>query len=453
MTVVSSAYRVYDKSLDESISRPQTLSSNKILITLCLATFCAFFDWTIYIFLSDSLTKTFFPQTGSSLATQLQFVGLFASGFLARPFGAWLIGHIGNKRGRKPALQLTMSIFLGTTLLVPFLPSYHQIGVLAPLLLVAIRLAQGFAFGGQSMMGWIYGIESLPRRNLAFSIGCITASFAFAAMACGTLNIILASLLTKGQFISYGWRIAFVISALFSTLAFVYVRKLPETKLFLTCMTSSKRSAEKELSQNNIRPNNFNAYLITMFMTLMATSVMITISLLFPKLLLLRFGIDVSLLKIANIVGMLSMAVGMVFYGWLADKFKVSLTLMIGSAILAVQTYLFYIYLSRSSGEYILYVYGILGLTSGVITLCPFIFVRLFKTYNRLPAVSMTYNLTTILTGVALPYSLFYLTDFIAYAPALYIVFICICALILGFFINQSPELYELESVETVKVI
>ncbi|ACU98788.1 MFS transporter [Saccharomonospora viridis] len=172
----------------------------------------------------------FYPEF-SPVAGTLAAFGTFAVGFIARPLGAALFGHFGDRLGRKPMLVLTLVLTGGSTFLIGLLPTYAAIGVAAPLLLVILRLAQGFGVGGEWGGAVLIATEhATPKRR------AIYGSFAQFGVPMGVLTSNLAFLavsgLTDEDFLSWGWRIPFLISFLLVILGFIVRSKLEDAPAF-----------------------------------------------------------------------------------------------------------------------------------------------------------------------------------------------------------------------------
>ena len=194
-------------------------------------TIIEWYDFYLYATLTPFLAPLFFPNDNPT-AQLLSAFAAYAAGFLVRPFGAVVFGRIGDVIGRKYAFLLTISIMGGATVIVGLLPTYAQIGVLAPIILVALRLAQGLALGGEYGGAAIYVAEHAPDHRRGFYTSWIqtTATVGFFL----ALAIILAFRLnmSAADFASFGWRIPFLISAVLLGIA-IYIRmRLQETPLF-----------------------------------------------------------------------------------------------------------------------------------------------------------------------------------------------------------------------------
>ena len=116
------------------------------------------FDFAVYGYFASDIGKQFFPQSDHAVQQLLAFA-VFALGFLARPVGSLVLGTVGDRIGRRPLLTLSIALMGGATLLMGLLPTYDQIGVAAPLLLVSMRIIQGFSLGGEFTGSMVYTTE------------------------------------------------------------------------------------------------------------------------------------------------------------------------------------------------------------------------------------------------------------------------------------------------------
>lgn len=170
------------------------------------------YDWYAYAAFSIYFASVFFPS-GNQTAQLLNTAGIFAVGFLVRPLGGWLFGRYADRFGRRAALTLSVSLMGIGSLGIAVLPGYAQIGSLAPMLLVGLRLLQGLSLGGEYGTSATYLSEvATPRRRGFYS------SFQYVTLTSGQLvalgvQIVLQQVLTSEQMHSWGWRIAFVIGA------------------------------------------------------------------------------------------------------------------------------------------------------------------------------------------------------------------------------------------------
>ena len=187
-----------------------------------------FYDFTTYALFAAELGRTFFPSHTAFESLMMSLL-TFAVGFVGRPVGAIVIGRIGDKVGRKPAMLLSFALMgLGMLGLVP-IPSYAMIGPAAPALLVLCRLVQGFALGGEVGPTTAFLIEAARPTSRGLVGSWQSASQSVASLVGAAMGLLLAHILTPGQLDAFGWRIAFGIGALVLPFGLVLRRSLPET--------------------------------------------------------------------------------------------------------------------------------------------------------------------------------------------------------------------------------
>jgi MHS family proline/betaine transporter-like MFS transporter len=170
------------------------------------------YDFTLYVYLAPVISGLFFPSD-NSLDSLLATFGVFAAGYLMRPLGAAVLGNIGDTRGRKFALGLSISLMAVGMLLIGLLPTESSIGVLAPILLVLVRLAQGFSLGGEFSGSIVLLAESAKPRRRGFTTNLVQISTGIGFLLSSATVAILHALLTDQQMDTWGWRLPFFIGA------------------------------------------------------------------------------------------------------------------------------------------------------------------------------------------------------------------------------------------------
>ncbi|MFI7703117.1 MFS transporter [Nonomuraea sp. NPDC049480] len=192
--------------------------------------------------------KVFFPDAGGFVATLSAF-GTFAVGFLARPLGGLFFGNRGDRHGRKSTLMVTLVVMGLSTILIGLLPGYAAIGIWAPILLVALRLVQGFAVGGEWGGSMIIVLESAPpNRRGFFSAWPNTGGFSAQILITAVFAYVYT--LSEEQLLSWGWRIPFLLSAVVLVVTYWMRRSLHETPVF----TKAVAPAEQEKGAEPDRP-------------------------------------------------------------------------------------------------------------------------------------------------------------------------------------------------------
>ena len=187
-----------------------------------------FYDFVTYAFFAAQIGRAFFPShsPGTSLLASL---ATFGAGFLTRPLGAFVIGRMGDKVGRKPAMLLSFTLIGIAVIGLPLTPTYTAIGIAAPILVIGFRLLQGFALGGEVGPSTAFMMEAAPihRRGLYISLQAMSADAA--VLVAGLVGVGLASVLDESALDAWGWRVALLVGAVIIPFGVVLRRSLGET--------------------------------------------------------------------------------------------------------------------------------------------------------------------------------------------------------------------------------
>lgn len=212
---------------------PAGASMRRLALTGLAGTSIEWFDFYLYGVASALVFPAlYFPKTLSPYLALIASFSTFAVGFFARPVGAALFGHFGDRAGRKAALVAALALMGGATTLIGCLPTYASLGPLAPALLVVLRFLQGLAIGGQWGGAMLLVIESAPAHRRGF-YGSFAQAGAPAGVVAANLAFLLASALTSpADFLAWGWRMPFVLSIALVGLAFYVQRRVDESPAF-----------------------------------------------------------------------------------------------------------------------------------------------------------------------------------------------------------------------------
>ncbi|RBQ18006.1 MFS transporter [Spongiactinospora rosea] len=189
------------------------------------------FDWTLYAVFSTYLAAHFFDRSDPASAL-LATLAVFAVGFVARPFGGLIFGAIADRYGRRAVLISTISTMAVTSLVIALLPGYEQIGVWSSAALLATRLVQGLAHGGESGVSYTYVAEIAPAERRGLWSSSVFFAVTLGVMAATSLGAVLTLVLGQEETASYGWRLAFVAGALLGLFVLVLRRSAAETETF-----------------------------------------------------------------------------------------------------------------------------------------------------------------------------------------------------------------------------
>ncbi|MET1026397.1 MAG: MFS transporter [Dongiaceae bacterium] len=187
-----------------------------------------FYDFTAYVAFSPMLGRVFFPASDPNISLLLS-VATFGIGFFARPLGAVVFGTYSDRYGRKSAMTLTILLMALGSGMIGILPSYAQIGIAAPLLLVVARLIQGLSVGGEFAPATAYLMEIAPKKRQFFFVSWQLASQNMGNIISGIVGISLAMMLTSNATAAWGWRVPFLIGLVIAPIGFYIRRRLHET--------------------------------------------------------------------------------------------------------------------------------------------------------------------------------------------------------------------------------
>jgi MFS transporter, MHS family, shikimate and dehydroshikimate transport protein len=197
-----------------------------------IGTTIEWYDFILYTSLSGLIfNKLFFPADNALVSLLLAYA-TFAVGFITRPIGGAFFGHFGDRIGRKPLLVLTLTMMGAVTFLIGLVPTYAQIGVTAPLLMVVLRLVQGFAMGGEWGGAVLMAYEYAPHDRRGFYASFPQIGFALGlCLSTGAITL-LSGVLSNEAFLAWGWRCAFLLSILLLLFGLFIRLKLIETPEF-----------------------------------------------------------------------------------------------------------------------------------------------------------------------------------------------------------------------------
>jgi MHS family proline/betaine transporter-like MFS transporter len=208
------------------------LSARRAIVAVAIGNVLEWYDFVVYSYFAVIIAARFFPAIDET-ASLLAVFATFGVGFIFRPLGAVVIGAIGDRKGRKTALVLTIMLMACGTLLIGLVPSYETIGIAAPIILVIARLLQGFSVGGEWGTSIVYIVESAPpgRRALYSSFQQVTV---VAGLLLGSgIAASLATLLDTATMQSWGWRVPFLIGAVIAPVGLYLRRNIDETPAYL----------------------------------------------------------------------------------------------------------------------------------------------------------------------------------------------------------------------------
>ncbi|MFL5628726.1 MAG: MFS transporter [Ktedonobacteraceae bacterium] len=373
-----------------------------VVLSSMIGTAIEWYDFFLYGTMATLVfPKLFFPETDATVGTLLSLV-TFLVGFIARPIGGAIFGHLGDRIGRKSTLIATLLLMGISTLIIGFLPGYAAIGVAAPLILALLRLGQGLGVGGEWGGSVLLALEYGHKSNRGFwaswpqmgvPVGLITSTI--------VVNIVQAS--TGSNFGTWGWRIPFYLSALLIIVG-LYIRlRILETPLFAE-IKEQKREAQAPLIEafRHSTPEILLSagarfveqapfYLFTVFVITYGTS----------KAIHLEKGVVLNAITIGAIIELFTIPL----FGYLSDRIGRRIWYLIGCVLMAV--FAFPYFLLMNSGDAIIFSIGV------ILSLCVFhawvygpqaaLIAERFGTRSRYSGASLGYQLAAPFAGGLAP--------------------------------------------------
>jgi MFS family permease len=325
-------------SADAGVPATATKQNNWLVIgASSLGTVFEWYDFYLYGLLASVISSQFF--SGVNEVTGFIFaLAAFAAGFAVRPFGALVFGRLGDLVGRKHTFLITMGIMGGSTFAVGLLPNYATAGVIAPVLLLALRLLQGLALGGEYGGAATYVAENSPqgKRGLFTSFIQTTATLGLF----GALIVVIVTRTSLGEdaFKAWGWRIPFLISVILLGISLWIRMQLSESPVFVKMKTLGTTS-KAPLSEAFGRWPNLKIVLISLLGAVMGQAVVWYTGQFYALFFLERtLKVDGATTNILTAIALVLATPGFVFFGWLSDKIGRKKIIMFG-CLLAMLTY------------------------------------------------------------------------------------------------------------------
>ncbi len=395
------------------------------------------YDFVVYGFLAAIIGKLFFPS-GNATVELLKSFAVFAVGFLMRPVGAILFGYIGDKFGRKKALTISIIMMALSTTAIGLLPTYETIGILAPVLLVILKLVQGLSVGGEYTTSVSFLVEHAPqdKRGLYGSVGILGA---VAGILLGSASgAFITKVLTEQQLYSWGWRVLFFTGVLLGIIGY-YVRKhIDETPKFLELEYEEIKSPLKRLFTEG-RKELLKTFALSTFQAVGFYTIFVYIAshlsvfVKFPK----------SVALTINTVSMIILALLIPVFGWLSDKIGRKPIILFSTFASFLLSYPLFKFISSGSFENALIGQVVFALiTAGFMAVLPTTLVEIFPTPIRNSGYSIGYNLPFAIFGGTSPLIATYLiklTGDLA-SPAYYLMFAAAVAFTAGLFLKETAK-------------
>ena len=387
-----------DRATDAQAS-PAVL--RKVLTASFIGNFVEWFDYASYGYFATVIAAVFFPEIAPQAALLATFA-VFAISFVIRPIGGIVWGSIGDRIGRKTALSWSILIMSGATTVIALLPSYHQIGMLAPVLLLIVRMVQGFSASGEYAGATSFLAEYAPPAKRGFYTSMVPASTAAGLLAGSLMSALLFSQLETAQLHGWGWRLPFLLAFPLGLVG-LYIRlKLEDTPKFreLEAKHHVEATPIKELFTTYRKPI-IRAFAVT---CLNAVGFYLILSYM-PTYLITEMGMEESASFLANSIALFAYIFLIFLMGLLSDRFGRKMALIAASVLFIVLTVPLFGMLEGASFAMIVLIQVIFGalLTVNDGTL-PCFLTEIFPTRVRYSGFAFSFNTANALFGGTAPF-------------------------------------------------
>lgn len=383
---------------------PAGIGSNtrkKVVAASFIGNFVEWFDYAVYGYLAITITAVFFPDSDPATGLMLTFA-LFAVSFFVRPLGGFVWGHLGDRIGRRTALSWSILIMSTATFCIALIPSYATIGIWAPILLLIVRVVQGFSASGEYAGASAFLVEYAPANRRGLYAAVVPASTATGLLLGSLMAALLTGILDTEQMQSWGWRLPFLLAAPMGLIGRYIRTKLEDSPVFkeLAAEDEAIKAPVSALFKNHWRQliqavgavllNAVGFYLILSYM---------------PTYLVKTVEISETSAYIATTVA-LTTYIGFIFgVGLLSDKFGRKRVLMTASILFVVLTVPAFMLMDTGNFLVIILVQvllgGMLSLNDGTL---PSYLAEMFPTRVRYSGFAVSFNLSNAIFGGTAPF-------------------------------------------------
>lgn len=390
-------------------SRSETAAERSTLRRAATASFMGnfveWFDYAAYGYLAAVIAVVFFPATDKTTGLLAAFA-VFAISFIVRPIGGIVWGHIGDRYGRRNALSLSILIMSGSTFCIAFLPTYAQVGMLAPLLLLLIRLVQGFSASGEYAGAAAFLAEYAPDRKRGFYTCLVPASTAAGLLFGSLFAAGLYSQLDSEQLHSWGWRLPFLLAAPLGLIGRYIRLHLEDTPKFREMEKALEHKATKHRAPiGELLGVHRKRVLVAIGVTCLNAVAFYLILSYMPTYLSTEMGMTETDSFLASTVSLATYIVFIFLMGMLSDRFGRKTMLIAASLLFLAVTVPLFSALQDQTFAFILLIqiaFGLmLAMNDGTL---PCFLAEVFPTRVRYSGFAFSFNTANALFGGTAPF-------------------------------------------------
>lgn len=391
----------------------------RVILSCMIGNALEWYDFALYGYFATTIGALFFPQF-STFASLMATFGIFAAGFIMRPLGGVIFGHIGDKIGRKNALLWSIYMMAIPTTLIGLLPTYEQIGWLAPLFLTLIRLAQGLSMGGEFTGSMIFVVEHAKKGNRGLYGSWVVFSLLIGILVGSAVATSTCYFLSKEQVFAWGWRIPFLLSVAGGFVGVLMRRMVHEPVQFAKAKERHKEHSTPVVDLFKNYPRTI-AYVVVIELTLSIGFYLIVTFINNFLTVLLNFDMVTSLMM--TTISMIAMGIIIPISGWLSDKVGRKAVLIPSALAFTFFAYPLFVALEGGFTSALCAQIALSFIMGVFFAPIPATLVELFPLYVRYSGLSISHSISMAVFGGSAPIMatwLIHLTGTNA-APALYL--------------------------------
>jgi len=420
----------------QAMNKEIRAAERRIVIAGLAGNVMEWYDFGTYGFFAAIIGKQFFPAHNPTVSLLASFA-VFAIGFIGRPLGALIFGHIGDKSGRKRALMASVLMMAVPTMLIGVLPTVAQIGILAPLLLILLRLCQGLAVGGEFTTSIVLLVEGAQRSRRGY-VGSFAPFGAIGGMLIGSaVGAAITGFLPAAAIASWGWRAAFLFGLVIGVIVFYLRRRLPPDTA-IVAIAEARHSPVVTAFKTQWRT------ILEIIGIILTQGVGLYLNFVYLSTWLVQYAhISRGTALALNSVGLALQLLLLPLAGKLADRIGAKPVLLLSTIGTAVLSWPLYVLISQGSVAAIVCGQAVFALLqAGIGGTVPAFMVEALPKHVRCTALSFGQNLAQACFGGTVPMVAVALIGFTGYplAPAIYLAAASVVSFCVVLITNALPE-------------
>ncbi|WP_051580783.1 MFS transporter [Pseudonocardia acaciae] len=382
--------------IDDAAARAR---SRKAIAAAVVGNFAEWYDYMLFGYLAPTISGLFFPNQDKTVALISAFA-VFSIGFLIRPLGGIVFGHLSDRYGRHRTLVTLVLLISVSTMLIGALPTYQSIGVLSPILLIVLRLAQGFSAGGEYGNASVFLTEHAPAGRRGTYAAWLPASVTLAGVFTTGLLALCSVVLPAGAMESWGWRALFLLAGPIGLIGLYLRVKVTETPRFEELREAGEVSASPVVA--SLR-DNMRQIVFVLFIVLFSSVSRYGMQTYLPTYLKKEAGMTEFLSMLATMIMLIVFIVADLIMGRLSDRYGRRPLMMIACAGFVLLTYPAFQLITGGEPGVVIPLLAVFGVLMGCYSCFPATLSELFPARVRVTGYSIGYNVALAAFGGTVP--------------------------------------------------